>query len=102
MKIPIYLKIDAAQPLLLSEGVCRQLGIVSYHPRVLSGKVMCSAHNDGGRQSEMMKENNEREQSPPNWRVESREPIDWPGNDWYSTTEEGLDPTTLHANLASA
>ena len=25
---------DASEPLLLSEGVCRQLGIVTYHPEV--------------------------------------------------------------------
>ena len=30
----VYLKMDAAEPLLLSEGVCRQLEIVTYHPAV--------------------------------------------------------------------
>jgi hypothetical protein len=34
MKTPIYVKMDAFDQLLLSEGVCRQLGIVSYHPDV--------------------------------------------------------------------
>ena len=34
MKTPIYVKIDAFDQLLLSEGVCRQLGIISYHPDV--------------------------------------------------------------------
>ncbi len=34
MRTPVYLKMDAHDPLLLSEGVCRQLGIVSYHPSV--------------------------------------------------------------------
>ena len=29
---PVYVKMDAPDSLLLSEGVCRQLGIVSYHP----------------------------------------------------------------------
>ena len=35
---PIYLKMDSTDQLLLSEGVCRQLGIVSYHPSVLAKK----------------------------------------------------------------
>ena len=33
---PVYIKMDAADQLLLSEGVCRQLGIISYHPEVES------------------------------------------------------------------
>ena len=37
MKTSIYLKMDAKESLLLSEGVCRQLGIVSYHPQVTPG-----------------------------------------------------------------
>jgi hypothetical protein len=31
---PIYIKMDAPDQLLLSEGVCRQLGIISHHPKV--------------------------------------------------------------------
>ena len=34
MKTPVYVKMDAKEQLLLSEGVCRQLGIVSYHEEV--------------------------------------------------------------------
>ena len=34
MCTPIYIKIDAADQLLLSEGVCRQLGVVTFHPNV--------------------------------------------------------------------
>ena len=34
MCTPIYIKMDAHEQLLLSEGVCRQLGIVTYHPDV--------------------------------------------------------------------
>ena len=34
---PVYIKVDAPEPLLLSEGVCRQLKVISYHPLV-SGK----------------------------------------------------------------
>ena len=30
----VYVKIDAHDDLLLSEGVCRQFGIISYHPDV--------------------------------------------------------------------
>ena len=37
MKTPIYLKMDAKESLLLSEGVCHQLGIISYHPQVTPG-----------------------------------------------------------------
>lgn len=36
MKTLVYVKMDAAEQLLLGEGVCRQLGIVSYHPDVLA------------------------------------------------------------------
>ena len=32
MKTMVYIKMDASDQLLLSEGVCRQLGIVMYHP----------------------------------------------------------------------
>ena len=34
MVTPVYIKMDAPEQLLLSEGVCRQLGILSYHPDV--------------------------------------------------------------------
>ena len=34
MKIVVYIKMDAREQLLLSEGVCRQLGLVMYHPDV--------------------------------------------------------------------
>ena len=34
MSTPIYVKMDAHEQLLLSEGVCRQLGIITYHPEV--------------------------------------------------------------------
>ena len=38
MQTPIYIKIDAADQLLLGEGVCRQLKILMYHPLVSSKK----------------------------------------------------------------
>jgi hypothetical protein len=34
LTMPMYIKMDAYDQLLLSEGVCRQLGIISYHPDV--------------------------------------------------------------------
>lgn len=34
MKSMIYVKMDASEQLLLSEGICRQLGIVTYHSEV--------------------------------------------------------------------
>ena len=34
MKTPVYIKMDAHDQLLLSEGVCRQLEILHYHPSV--------------------------------------------------------------------
>ena len=36
MKTPVYVKMDAPEELLLSEGVCRQLSIINYHPEVQS------------------------------------------------------------------
>ena len=37
MVTPVYIKMDSEEPLLLAEGVCRQLQIVTYHPAVLKG-----------------------------------------------------------------
>ena len=37
MKTSVYIKMDAPEQLLLSEGVCRQLGILTYHPDVQPG-----------------------------------------------------------------
>ena len=34
MCTPVYIKMDVVDQLLLAEGVCRQLGIVSYHADV--------------------------------------------------------------------
>ena len=33
---PVYIKMDSEDSLLLAEGVCRQLGIVTYHPKVIA------------------------------------------------------------------
>ena len=34
MHTPVYIKMDAHDQLFLSEGVCRQLDILTYHPDV--------------------------------------------------------------------
>lgn len=39
MRTTVYIKMDAPDQLLLSEGACRQLGIVSYHPSVTPHKA---------------------------------------------------------------
>jgi hypothetical protein len=38
MKTPIYIKATASEQLLLGEGVCRQLRIISYHPDISDRK----------------------------------------------------------------
>ena len=45
---PVYLKMDAQEQLLLSEGVCSQLGLVTYHSGVASTHVQDSATEDRG------------------------------------------------------
>ena len=40
MVTPVYIKMDSEEPLLLAEGVCRQLQIVTYHPAVLKGSQL--------------------------------------------------------------
>ena len=47
MTTPIYVKMDAPEELLLSEGVCRQLGIVTYHPEVKPFKAVKSDSTAG-------------------------------------------------------
>ena len=44
MQTPVYIKLDAAEPLLLSEGVCRQLKILSYHPGVIGQREGHKTH----------------------------------------------------------
>ena len=41
IRVPVYVKHDAKDPLLLSEGVCQQLGILTYHPDVQPLKRIC-------------------------------------------------------------
>lgn len=47
IKTMVYIKMDAHDQLLLSEGVCRQLGVISYHPNVemSKGKPLGRAKN---------------------------------------------------------
>ena len=51
MKTPVYIKMDAHDQLLLSEGLCRQLGIVSYDPAVQVWR--------GGKQAKLKQEKEE-------------------------------------------
>ena len=44
METVVYIKMDAHEQLLLSEGVCRQLGIVVYHPKV---QIWHGSSNEG-------------------------------------------------------
>ena len=46
MKTAIYVKMDAPEDLLLSEGVCRQLGILTYHPEVQPLRAKRSEQTD--------------------------------------------------------
>ena len=48
IRTPVYLKMDTQEQLLLSEGVCSQLGLVTYHPGVASTHVQDSATEDRG------------------------------------------------------
>ena len=50
MRTPIYIKMDAPEPLLLSEGVCRQLGLISYHPDLLGERDVTSLEQAVGEQ----------------------------------------------------
>ena len=43
MHTAIYVKMNAFDDSLLSEGVCHQLGIVDYHPQVDAKKPNCDA-----------------------------------------------------------
>ena len=44
MKTPVYIKMDAPESLLLSEGVCRQLDIITYHTEVREGGSIKNKH----------------------------------------------------------
>ena len=46
MRTPIYIKVEAADKLLLGEGVCRQLKIITYHPSVSSKKYYQKDNKD--------------------------------------------------------
>ena len=46
MNTTVYVKMDAQDQLLLSEGVCRQLGIVTYHPSIEPRKVTAQGSGD--------------------------------------------------------
>ena len=44
MKTTVYVKMDAQEQLLLSEGVCRHLGIITYHPPLSLRKYLPRIH----------------------------------------------------------
>ena len=46
MCTPVYIKLDAPDELLLSEGVCRQLDIVTYHKDVYPRKGNRGANDE--------------------------------------------------------
>ena len=46
MRTPVYVKMDARDPLLLSEGVCHQLGIIRYHPSVGADPPVTQSSSD--------------------------------------------------------
>ena len=46
LRTTVYIKMDAVDQLLLSEGVCRQLGIVAYHPSVLARNAVKNKSED--------------------------------------------------------
>ena len=48
MRTTVYIKMDAHDQLLLPEGVCRQLGIVSYHPSVYMHRKGHKENNNKG------------------------------------------------------
>ena len=55
MCTPVYIKADAHDQLLLSEGVCRQLGILHYHPSVepwRGGRARKRSRQQGGNQEQ--------------------------------------------------
>ena len=45
MCTPVYVKMDAKDQLLLSEGVCSQLHIITYHPAVNDAQPDTAVHN---------------------------------------------------------
>ena len=48
---PVYVKMDTHVELLLSEGVCRKLGIVSYHPDVISAERKKMSHTHSAKEA---------------------------------------------------
>ena len=46
IRTPVYVKLNAEEQLLLSEGVCRQLGSITYHHEVFAkGQEDCCSAN---------------------------------------------------------
>ena len=51
IRTPVYIKMDAHDQLLLSEGVCRQLGIITYHEKVETTRGKAGKHDDAKKAS---------------------------------------------------
>ena len=47
MKTWVCIKMDVPEQLLHSEGVCRQLGVIRYHPEVKPGNMTAKAESSG-------------------------------------------------------
>ena len=52
IQTPVYIKMDAPDQLLLSEGVCRQLDIVTYHKDVRPHKEAQGAKHSSGKKTQ--------------------------------------------------
>ena len=55
-RTPVYVKMEAHDPLLLSEGVCHQLGIISYHPKA-STEYVENTNNEYGLRAKVIQSN---------------------------------------------
>lgn len=85
MKTPMYVKIDAPEPLLLSEGVCRQLGLISYHPSLTKGG---SKTRSAPRTSPPQVRGKEGDRSCPNHMEPSRQPHNQEGKSGENVKSE--------------
>ena len=107
MKTPVYVKMDAHEPLLLSEGVCRQMGIISYHPEVQPRK---SIRNDSPEPVRKPESKEQSEKSPkcqvPTVRIQLVQSIKLPPNQTVmadvklSENVTGKGPLLLEPDLA--
>ena len=55
IRTPVYIKMDTHDQLLLSEGVCRQLGIITYHKKVETTRGKAGKHDDAKKASAVVR-----------------------------------------------